>query len=113
MGKKDHKIGFAHVINIQDSCENTKYGILEHDTIGQANNKLWMKERALRITSSQAHKIIIRKKNYDNLAKSLIDDSNNQKFPKFVKDAMAFGTKYESVAKSKFFDYMTYQLKRK
>jgi len=26
MGKKDHKIGFAHVINIQDSCENTKYG---------------------------------------------------------------------------------------
>jgi len=86
---------------------------LEHDTIGQANNKLWMKERALRITSSQAHKIIIRKKNYDNLAKSLIDDSNNQKFPKFVKDAMAFGTKYESVAKSKFFDYMTFQLKRK
>ena len=32
--------------------------------------------------------------------------------PKFVQDAIKFGNQYESVAKQKFFDYMTYTLKR-
>ena len=87
---------------------------MNFETIGQASNKLWIKERALRITSSQAHKIYIRKKNHDNLAKSLVDESSNsKKIPKFVKEALAFGNKYESVAKSKFFDYLTYKLNRK
>ena len=39
----------------------------ERETIGQASDKLWIKERAFRITSSQAHKINIRKKIHDNV----------------------------------------------
>ena len=73
----------------------------------------WIKERALRIKSSQAHKGNIRKKNHDKLAESLIDESSNKKkLPKFVKEALDFGRKYESVAKYKFFDYLTYKLKK-
>ena len=63
---------------------------LERETIGQAENKLWMSERSNRITSSNAHKINIRKRNFDSLASSMLS-AEPKKMPKFVQDAMKFG----------------------
>ena len=82
---------------------------LERLTIGQYQNKLWLKERSKRITSSQANKVYTRRRNFETLA-----DSFNvvKKFPKFVQEALDYGNTYEKVAKQKFFDYMTYRLKK-
>ena len=82
--------------------------ILERETIGQDKNKLWLTEMLKRITSSQAHKVFIWKKNFETLANSFTEE---KKLPKFVQDVMQHGKENESVAKQKFFDYMTYMLK--
>ena len=90
-----------------ETLENSHY--LERQTIGQDTTDLWQKERALRITSSQANKVCSRKRNFESLAKSLKAPIPQ---PKFVKEALDFGKKYESVARTKFFQFMTYQLQR-
>lgn len=70
-----------------------------------------MAERSKRITSSNAHKIKIRQRNFETLATSMKNVST-KKLPKFVQDAMKFGKENENVAKQNFFDYLTYILKR-
>lgn len=84
---------------------------LERKTVGQDKNEFWMTERSKRITSSNAHKIYIRKKNFETLAATMKNGSRNH-LPKFVEKAMQHGKDYENVAKQKFFDYLTYILKR-
>ena len=50
--------------------------ILERETTGQDKNKLWLTERLKRITSSQAHKVFIRKKNFETLANSFTEEKD-------------------------------------
>ena len=78
---------------------------------GQDTNHLWFQERMNRITSSQAYKIFIRKRNFDTLVTSLNECTKD--LPNSVQDALNHGKKYEKVTLKKFHDVMTYKLKRK
>ena len=83
---------------------------LEMDTIGQTNNKLWLENRTNGLTSSQAHKIFIRKRNFSTLCKCRLK-VGLKNVPKSVKDALNHGKEYESVALEKFHDFLTWKLK--
>ena len=83
---------------------------LEKDTIGQSKNEFWFQSRKNRLTSSQAHKIYIRKRNFPTLIKELKDGLKN--VPKSVRNALDHGKEFESVALEKFFDFLTWKLKQ-
>lgn len=85
---------------------------LERETIEQSFNNKWHNEHKYRITSSNAHKVYIRTKNFSTLAESFINP-DKKKLPKFVLEAMKHWQKYESVARQKYFDYLKYTLNHK
>lgn len=82
---------------------------IEEKTVGQDKNNYWFEERKNRITSSQAHKVFIRKRNFESLVVSLRGKTN---YPKFVQKALNHGKKFEKVAMQKFHDLMVYRLQK-
>ena len=60
---------------------------IEQNTILQSNSSAWFNLRRNWITSSNAHKILIRKKNFDTLANEFLKPEMEKKFPKGVKHA--------------------------
>ena len=82
----------------------------EEDTVLQSRCKLWHELRAARITSSNAHKVYIRKKNFETLVKTLLDKT--QSYPKMVQEAIKHGTQHEPLAREKYCNVLKFQLKR-
>ena len=58
---------------------------LEKETVGQSNNAKWVESRKMRITSSNAHKIFVRKGNHEVLATSLLNPLDQSQIPPIVK----------------------------
>ena len=80
----------------------------EEDTVLQSRCKLWHELRAARITSSNAHKVYIRKKNFETLVKTLLDKT--QSYPKMVQEAIKHGTQHEPLAREKYCNVLKFQL---
>lgn len=72
---------------------------LKQKTIGQANNKTWLKEIMFWIIFSNAHKRFIPKKNFETLDDVFLHPKKNEDLPKSVHNALKYGTTYEPVAK--------------
>ena len=77
--------------------------------MGQDKNEHWFEERKNRITSSQAHKIFVRKRNFESLVVNLRQKTN---MPKFIQEALNHGKKYEKLAMQKFHDLMVYMFQK-
>ena len=82
---------------------------LQAQTIKQRECPQWFKERKYRITSSNAHKIYIRKKNFETLVKQVTQ--NIRKLPANVNEMFNHGVINEDVAKEKFVCVMNYRLR--
>ena len=67
--------------------------------------------RENRITSSNTHKIFIRKKNFESLFENEFS-KKEKKIPKFVQDVFKHGHRYEPVARCKYYEIMQYKMKR-
>ena len=86
---------------------------LEKATRRQRDCELWFEERKNRITSSNAHKIFIRKRNFETLVTSLYNKKNDfNNLPKMIQTALQHGIKNEIVAKEKYTKIMNFKLMR-
>ena len=94
------------IINEQKSFE------IEQETVSQSKCDKWFEYRKNRITASVAHKVFIRKKNYNTLADSLLNPKPSSELPQTVKDALKHGSTYEEVARETYYNFLKYKLKR-
>ena len=87
---------------------------LERDTISQASCQLWHLTRKFKITSSKAHKILIRQRNFENLIGEFTSNNKkNHELPKSVRDNFEHGKRYEPIARNLYKNVMDYKLKHK
>ena len=70
-----------------DSCKR-----LEKDTVGHSESKLWVFSVARKINASNSHKVFIRKKNFETLVPSFLDEE-----PKKVLPSTKENTKHEKM----------------
>ena len=85
---------------------------IEQETLLQSKCEKWFQYRMNRITSSVAHKVFTRQRNFESLVTSLTEPKPHSELPQIVKDAMEHGTKYEPIARKKYFELLKYDLKR-
>ena len=71
---------------------------IKKKTAKQATCYKWKSFRINRITSSNAHKIFIRKNKFESLFEKEFS-KKGKKIPKFVQDALRYGRRYEPVAR--------------
>lgn len=83
-------------LGYHEEIDDMKWKKLCRDTVHQAQNSEWVKERQNRITSTKAHRIITRRDNHDSLAESLLS------VKQFNTTATRYGNEMESVARRKF-----------
>ena len=89
---------------------HTESHIIEKSTRKQRESKEWQQYRKNRLTSTPAHKVFIRKKNFDMEAKQL---HNSKPFhEQCVKQALNHGINNEDAAKEKYCFIMNYRLMR-
>ena len=89
----------------EESCR-----ALEKDTMQQAKSKLWHYSRKRKITSSNAHKVLIRKKGFQTLV-PLFLQSEQKNVPISTQDAMKHGKTYEPLARELYENSLRYHLK--
>ena len=80
---------------------------LQKKPVKQRQCAQWFKERKYRITSSNAHKIYIRKSNFEFLIKKFTEDIKKSNI---VKEMLNHGNINEDIAKEKFKNVMINQL---
>ena len=76
--------------------------VLEQETVKQSLCELWKNSRKNRITSSNAHRVFIRKRNFESLAESLLNPNLESNLPAATRDAFRHGRIYELVAREKY-----------
>ena len=86
--------------------------VLEQETVKQSLCELWKNNRKNRITSSNAHRVFIRKRNFETLAESLLNPNLESNLPAATRDAFRHGRIYEPVAHEKYLDVMKFHLNR-
>ena len=91
--------------------EENDYFEIEQKIILQSNSSAWFNLRKNQITSSNAHKILIRKKNFDTLADEFFKPEMEKKLPKVVKDALKHGKLHEPTAGENYNQYLKFVLK--
>ena len=84
---------------------------IEKNTVKQSNCDEWFQQRKYRITSSNAHKVYIRGRNFDSLVE-VFTKHDKKSLPKSVEEAMQHGRKYEPIARDLYTDIIKYKLKR-
>ena len=89
---------------------HTESQSVEKSTRKQRESKEWKEHRKNRLTSTSAHKIFIRKKNFDTLYKQIDNPFNEQ--IESVKQALVHGIGNEALAIEKNQFIMSYKLKR-
>ena len=85
---------------------------LEKETVGQSNNAKWVESRKMIITSSNTHKIFVRKCNHKVLATSLLNPLDQSQIPPIVKKKLNHEVMYEPVAREKYLDILKHQFQR-
>ena len=70
-----------------------------------------MESRQMRITSSNTHKIFVRKRNHKVLATSLLNPLDQSQIP-IVQKNLNHGVMYEPVAREKYLDILKHQFQR-
>ena len=65
--------------------------VLEQETVKQSLCELWKNSRKNRITSSNAHRVFIRKRNFESLAESLLNPNLESNLPAATRDAFRHG----------------------
>ena len=86
---------------------------LEKATRRQRDYEILFEERKNRIKSSNAHKIFIRKRNFETLVNSLYNKKNDFNYlPKMIQTSLQHGMKNEIVAKEKYTKIMNFKLTR-
>ena len=83
---------------------------LEKESRKQSGSQLWFDLRKNRLTSSICHKVFIRKRNFENLCRELINPKGSDKLPANVKEALNHGKKYESKARDAYVDVLRMKL---
>ena len=76
--------------------------VLEQETVKQSLCELWKNSRKNRITSSNAHRVFIRKRNFKSLAELLLNPNFESNLPSATRDAFRHGRIYELVACEKY-----------
>ena len=84
---------------------------LEVETRKQRDCELLFKKRESRITSSNAHKIFIRKRNFETLVQQITNKKSNV-VPSYLKEMLNHGIFNEDVAKEKYNCVMNFRLPR-
>lgn len=84
---------------------------IEKETILQSRCVKWHDIRKQRITSSNAHKVLIRKRNFQSLANQILNPKLESELPQVTKDAFKHGRTYEPVARKQYEEYLKYNLK--
>ena len=90
---------------------NEESTLLEQETLKQAECPLWVKTRKFKITSSNAHKVFIRVRNFQTLVDVFVAEKQKE-LPQSVKDAMKHGKIYEPIARDLYSNVMNYHLDR-
>ena len=86
--------------------------VIEKTTRKQRESIEWQQYRKNRLTSTSAHKVFIRKKNFNTLAKQLNNPKPFNEQIEIVKQALNHGENNEVVAKEKYRFIMNYRLLR-
>lgn len=86
---------------------------IEQATLGQNDCQQWHEERKFRLTSTAAHSILKRQRNFENLAKEFLRNKTLIEQPLFIQERMRHGLIYEPVAREKYSTVMQFKLKRK
>ena len=84
---------------------------IEKNTVPQSLRNKWFEMRKHRITSSNAHKVFIRQRNFEALVEVFLSPGNKT-FPKSVQDAMEHGRICEPIARDIYQEIMNVKLKR-
>ena len=86
--------------------------LLESETVNQASSELWVNVRKDKITSSNAHKVLIRKRNFESLVEVFLNPKATEDLPVSVRDKMKHGKTYEPVAREKYQNALFFHLNR-
>ena len=100
-------VRLKQILQIQiDNCESLS---IEKHTISQSECQEWFEQKKYRITSSNAHKVLIRQKNFETLTENLF--VKNKKCSDITKEALNHGKKFEPIARQIYIDVMKSKLK--
>ena len=86
--------------------------VLGQETVKQSLCELWKNSRKNRITSSNAHRDFLRKRNFQAPAESLLNSNLESDLPAATRDAFRHGRVYEPVAREKYLEVMKFHLNR-
>ena len=89
-----------------DNCESLS---TEKRNISQSEYQEWFEQRKYKLTSSNAHKVIIRQKNFVTLSENLF--VKNKKYSNITQEALNHGKKFQPVAGQIYIDVMKFKLK--
>ena len=104
----EHEIRFLRKLEL---TQEQSYQ-MEQATITQSQCDLWFEQRKHRITSSKAHSIFTRKRNFETLVESILNPQPKSQLPSNVRDALDYGIHNEPIARGKYIDILKYELKR-
>ena len=104
----EDKTVFLNTIKV---TEQNSY-VLEQETVKQSLCELWKISIKNRITSSNAHRVFIRKRNFETLAESLVNLNLESNLPAATRDPFRHGRIYEPGASDKYLDVMKFHLNR-
>ena len=85
---------------------------IDRETVAQSSSEQWFQLRKGRITSSNAHKVFVRKKDFQSLIETFTGENVKKKFPKSVEDALKHGKTFEPIATELYVDVMKHKLNR-
>ena len=106
--KSEEKVNFLGELLVDKEGSHN----LEQSTRKQRESLEWKRERKNRVTSTMAHKIFIRKKNFDSLASQLAKPISPHNQVDMVRKALNHGVQNEEVAKEKYIYIMQHQIRR-
>ena len=89
-----------------DNCESLS---IEKRTISQSECQELFEQKKYRITSSNAHKVLIRQKNFETLTENLF--VKNKKCSNITQEALNHGKIFEPIARQIYIDVMKFKLK--
>ena len=86
--------------------------LLETETVDQAASDLWFNVRRNKITSSNAHKVYIRKRNFETLVDVFLKRKATEDLPVMAQENMKHGKNYDPIAREKYKNVLFYYLNR-
>jgi len=104
----DDQEKFLQMLQITEDMSKNIY----KKTVKQSKCQEWFEYRKSRITSSNAHKVYVRQRNFETLTDYFTNNAKEKNLPKTVQDAMLHGQIYEPIAREIYSDAMKYKIQR-